>query len=57
MFTQGKLQSLAMLTLGIIIVLIATKRFGTMEEVLTIIGLIIGIKLIFHSLQGLDILK
>ncbi|MBI2344601.1 hypothetical protein HYV10_00825 [Candidatus Dependentiae bacterium] len=57
MFTQGKLHSLALLLLGVFIIILATKRFSTLEEILTIIGIIIGIKLIFHSLKQLDIIK
>jgi len=57
MFTQGKLHSLALLLLGIFIIILASKRFDTFEEIFTIIGIIIGIKLIFYSLRQLDIIK
>jgi hypothetical protein len=57
MFTDNKLHNLAILLLGIFIIIAATKRLGMFEEILTIVGLIIGIKLIFRSLKGLDIIK
>jgi hypothetical protein len=57
MFTDKHLHNLAMLLLGVFVIIAATKRLGMFQEILTIIGLIVGIKLILHSLRGLDILK
>jgi hypothetical protein len=57
MFTDNKLHNLMLLLLGIFIIIAATKRLGMMEEILTLAGLVIGIKLVFGSLKGLDVIK
>ena len=57
MFTPQKLHNLALLLLGVFIIIVATKRLGFFEEILTIVGLIIGAKLIFHALKELDIIR
>lgn len=57
MFTDNKLHNLVILLLSVFIIIAATQRLGMFEEILTIIGLVIGIKLLFGSLKGLDIIR